>query len=388
MSGARRRTITGTGTGASPRMAAAAENGFAHAVTEKTQGAGVHAAAAKKRDKVLKIALMAAGIFFILAIFVYRYRGTISDTIPISIPSYVKSGTPVVPLEYSTVAGYFKQDDARTQEWVFDFQQENFGLITEQFSGDDDQTPWQRFASWVDEMNRGATDGESFRVLFIGRAVESKHNVASGKYGPADFDNFKSKHPGDAQFNWTDPQITVRGKVQTERNFAFMSTQLAEQKMPGPQSYYVSPLARTLDTAEKNFAALDLPLDRPFRPVIKEDLRETHGIRMCDKRSSATWIQEHFPSFIMEEGFTYDDDRWNPDTRETEEQHTARTHRFLDAMFASDASTWISLTCHAGTSKTLWTVLGHRPWPLKMGEIVPVLVRARPYRETTETNES
>ena len=365
-----------------------AENGFAASpIEEEKRGGGVYAdAAAQKRERVLKYALVAGGVFFVLAILVYHYRGTITYNLPL--PAHGDASVPAIPLDYSTVAGYFKQDDARTQEWVFDFHQENFGLITDQFSGDGSQAPWQRFARWVDKMNGDATDGESFRVLFIGRAVESKHNVASGKYGSTDFDNFKSKHPGDAQFNWTDPQITVRGRVQTEVNHGFMSTQLTQQKMPAPQSYYVSPLARTLDTAEKIFGGLDLPFDRQFRPIVKEDLRETHGVRMCDKRSSATWIREHFPGFTLEQGFPFDDERWNPDLRETEEEHTARTQRFLDAIFASDPNTWISLTCHAGTSKTLMTVLNHRPWPLKMGEIVPVLVRARPHREEEQEGRS
>ena len=341
---------------------------------------GISPGAAARRDRTLKVCLWAAGVFFLLATVVYHYRGTIEA----NIPAYAgQAHEPAPPLDYGTVAGYFQQDDARTQDWVFDFSRSNFGLMTESLSGDDGKTSWQRFDDFVKKMNRDASGGESFRVLFIGRAAESKHNVASGKYGTADFDSFRSKLPGDAQFNWTDPQITTRGRVQTERNNAFMRSQLVTQKMPAPQSYYVSPLARTLDTAKKTFSPLDLPADRPFHPVVKEDLRETHGIRMCDKRSSSTWIHENFPDFALEEGFPNDDMRWNPDVRETEEEHGARTRRFLDAIFDQDKSTYISFTCHAGTIKTLLDIIGHRRWPMKMGEMMPVLVRATPQTKKT-----
>ncbi|KAL9053662.1 MAG: hypothetical protein Q9162_004613 [Coniocarpon cinnabarinum] len=330
---------------------------------------------AARRDRTLKFSLWAAGIFFILATFVYYNRGTIEA----NMPGYIHSGPePAPPLEYSLVAGYFQQDDTRTQDWVFDFTQSNFGLVTESLGNGASMTPWQSFDEFLSSLNKNANKGETFRLLFIGRAAESKHNVASGKYGPPDFDNFKSRHPGDAQFNWTDPQITTRGKVQTERNNAFMAQQLSEQKMPAPQSYYVSPLARTLDTAKKTFSTLDLPLDRPFRPVVKEDLRETHGIRMCDKRSSKTWISENFPNYRIEDGFPDDDLRWDANWRETPDDHRARTWRFMNEVFENDKSTYISFTAHIGSIRTIMEIVGHRDWPIKMGEMMPMLIRARP----------
>ena len=330
---------------------------------------------AARRDKTLKLCLWAAGIFFILATFVYHYRGTIEA----NIPAYIAGGVePSPPLEYSTVAGYFQQADVRTQDWVFDFTEQNFGLITEHFSSGDDKTPWELFDDFLARINSDSNNQESFRVLYIGRAAESKHNVASGKYGAPDFDNFKSRHPGDAQFNWTDPQITTRGKVQTERNAAFMAKQLTEHKMPAPQVYYVSPLARTLTTARNTFESLNLPAGRRFHPIVKEDLRETHGVRMCDKRSSKTWISDNFPNFEIEQGFPDDDWRWDSNFREPIEGHTARTRRLLDWMFDTDKSTYISITAHAGTIRTILDIVGHRPWPMKMGEMMPILVRARP----------
>ena len=43
-----------------------------------------------------------------------------------------------------------------------------------------------------------------------------------------------------------------------------------KDKIPSPQSYYVSPLNRCLATASITFKDLGLPHTEPFRPVIKE----------------------------------------------------------------------------------------------------------------------
>lgn len=43
-----------------------------------------------------------------------------------------------------------------------------------------------------------------------------------------------------------------------------------QQRIPAPQSYYVSPLNRCLKTAQITFSGLGMPGTSPFRPVIKE----------------------------------------------------------------------------------------------------------------------
>ena len=57
---------------------------------------------------------------------------------------------------------------------------------------------------------------------------------------------------------------------QAEVAHNFWERELAEQKIPAPETYYVSPLDRALATANITFSGLDLPPKRPFRPEVKE----------------------------------------------------------------------------------------------------------------------
>lgn len=74
---------------------------------------------------------------------------------------------------------------------------------------------------------------------------------------------------GDANITWVDTNLTETGIRQAQKANGAWKTQIA-QGIPFPQSYYVSPLRRCLDTAGIMFEGLDMPLVRPFRPVVKE----------------------------------------------------------------------------------------------------------------------
>jgi hypothetical protein len=136
---------------------------------------------------------------------------------------------------------------------------------------------------------------------------------------------------------------------------------------------------RCLQTCDLTFGPLisHFPAEHPFRPVIKELGRETLGIHTCDKRSPATYIKEHFPDFKLEPGFSEEDKLWRADKRESDSAHDVRTTQLLDDIFTSDTKTVISLTSHSGAVASLLRVIGHRPFQLKPGGAMPVLVRVK-----------
>ncbi len=76
--------------------------------------------------------------------------------------------------------------------------------------------------------------------------------------------------PGNGTVNWTDAQLTPVGIEQAKIAYNFWKSGIKEQQIPAPESYYVSPLYRCLATADITFSDLELPPDRPFRPIIKE----------------------------------------------------------------------------------------------------------------------
>lgn len=218
--------------------------------------------------------------------------------------------------------------------------------------------------------------GTHYKVIFNGRHGEGAHNVAEAYYGTEAWDDYWSKLDGNGTLFWSDAHLTEVGMEQALEAHAFYGEQLAWAGTPAPQSYYVSPLFRCLQTANATFSGLELPEDRPFKPIIKEMLREVMGEHTCDRRSNRTTIHEAFPKWTIEANFSEADELWQPDHRETHAEHDKRTASLLDDIFSHDASTFVSLTSHSGAIASLLRVTGHREFRLPTGALLPLLVKA------------
>lgn len=48
----------------------------------------------------------------------------------------------------------------------------------------------------------------------------------------------------------------------------------------------------------------------------------------------------------------------------------------LDAIFSHDAAEFVSVTAHSGAITSILSVVGHRPFRLATGAVLPVFVRA------------
>lgn len=175
---------------------------------------------------------------------------------------------------------------------------------------------------------------------------------------------------------WADAELTDTGIQQAETANNFWRSALNNSGISPPETYYVSPLNRCLETARVTFSGLDLPKSQPFIPTIKELLREGIGIHTCDRRSSRYWIASHYPDWPIEEGFVEDDQLWLADLRESDSAHVVRMKALLDDVFAHDNSTWISLTSHSGSIRAILAALGHQQFSLATGAIIPVFVKA------------
>ena len=210
----------------------------------------------------------------------------------------------------------------------------------------------------------------------MGRHGEGFHNVGEAFYGTKAWDDYWSKLDGNGTIFWSDAHLTELGKAQALAGRAFLGAQFAWAKMPSPESHYVSPLYRCLQTADLAFSGLKLPADHPFKPVVKESLREVMGEHTCDRRSNRTYIHEEYPSWVIEAGFKEKDELWQPDHRETHEEHDARTLELLRDIFAHDQNVYLSFTSHSGAIASHLRVVGHREFPLPTGGMIPVLVKA------------
>ncbi|KAF7588729.1 hypothetical protein BBP40_005290 [Aspergillus hancockii] len=283
-------------------------------------------------------------------------------------------------LKFSTVTGYFLQDDPSTDPKKFDYVASNFGIIPRSYDSDSEfdpdgrKTQWERFEHHLHKLNSDSSSETTYRLLFLGRHGEGIHNVAERRYGTELWDCHWSLLDGDETGNWVDARLTEVGINQAKTANKAWKKQL-EDKIPHPQAYYVSPLNRCLATASLTFEGLGLPHTDPFRPLIKELVRETLGLHTCDMRSSKTAIEKEYPLFRFEDGFAEEDPLYLSDLRESDTARDKRLRELLVDVFEHDDSTVISFTAHSGAITSILEVVGHRRFMLVTGGVIPVLVR-------------
>ncbi|EMF15077.1 phosphoglycerate mutase-like protein [Sphaerulina musiva SO2202] len=294
-------------------------------------------------------------------------------------------------INYTTVPGYFLQDDPTTNASTFNYTLTNFGLINRTYETTNNLaeslTQWQQFKQHVEAMNAAAPPNTVYKVLFMGRHGEGYHNVAESAFGTPAWNCYYAQLPGNGTLFWEDAQLTHTGIFQAEIAHNFWKNRIRIEKIPFPRSFYTSPLQRCLATANITFGDLSdlLSLDSPssssssssvFQPTIKDLLREKISIHTCDHRNStATSLLQIYPHFLLEPGFSEFDHLWNGLTAESDTAHSIRMQNFLDDIFSHDEHTWISLTSHSGTIAAILRVIGHQGFRLATGGVLPVLVR-------------
>lgn len=186
---------------------------------------------------------------------------------------------------------------------------------------------------------------------------------------------------GNGTATWDDASLTEAGITQALAAHDFWQTRINEQRIHTPDTFYVSPLTRTLQTANLTFTNLTLPKhSAPFTPLIKELFREGITIHTCDHRRSKTYIASLFPDWPIEPGFTEKDELWNGVTAETRSAQDDRSRQALSEVFftgdSSKEASFVSVTSHSGEIASLLRVVGHRAFGLRTGAVLPVLVRA------------
>lgn len=133
--------------------------------------------------------------------------------------------------------------------------------------------------------------------------------------------------------------------------------------IPVPERLYSSPLSRAVHTAVISFTdiifesssptanpiatikevsqthlflfpKIDRPKEKTRILLLFQKLREHNGVSLCDKRSPLSHIVKNYPQFIVEEGFTEEDELWRPDHRENDDELVLRLREALDEIFS------------------------------------------------------
>ncbi|BDD60119.1 hypothetical protein MPDQ_001948 [Monascus purpureus] len=289
---------------------------------------------------------------------------------------------------FTTVPGYFLPDLEETDPGKFDYDSTNFGLIDRTYPSDKDFDPitlpqttqWERFEHHVRKLNADAKVSSppvSYKVLFLARHGEGYHNVAERYYGREAWDSYWSLQPGNDKWTWFDAKLTPTGTDQALTARKAWKKHLETNRIPAPESYYVSPLMRCLQTARLTFEGIGVAGTKPFTPVVKENIRETLGMHTCDARSPKSVIEAAYPTYVFEEGFSDADPDpfFDPARRESNSERNARVRGALVDIFSRDENVFVSVTVHSGVITSFLEVIGHRPFQVMTGGVVAVLVK-------------
>jgi broad specificity phosphatase PhoE len=146
--------------------------------------------------------------------------------------------------------------------------------------------------------------------------------------------------------------------------------------VPLPGTIYTSPLARSLETTRLAFADVMEDHGAHFQPVVKELLRERLTNHTCDRRSTLSWIKEHYPNYIVEPAFSEDDLLWSSTREEAAEEHLTRKQRLLEDIFENDSNTFVELTTHSYAVSAILEAVGMPRFRVSEGSSVVLLVKA------------
>ncbi|GMG20329.1 unnamed protein product [Ambrosiozyma monospora] len=284
---------------------------------------------------------------------------TLSTTV-----SAFKAGASGHAAKYSIVPGFFKQSDNNTNVKTFDYH-DNLGL--------NDNLTWSEFKQQIEDLNANAELGVSYKVLYYGRHAEGWHNVANDFYGDA-FECYYGQFDGDGNMTWgPDPNLTPKGIEQAKNNSVLIKS-LIKDDFPLPQAFYSSPFTRCADTL--NYTWYDIALATGYaRPVIKEVLREVIGFGTPDLRRDRAYLEERYPDFDFEANFQFNDTLYTPDWSETYAGLKWRGRFFLDDIFTTEESTFISATAHGGIGIGIMSAAGHRPLVMSTASILPMVIK-------------
>ncbi|GAA94179.1 uncharacterized protein L969DRAFT_93560 [Mixia osmundae IAM 14324] len=282
----------------------------------------------------------------------------------------IPPGKLLQPTEYEALTGYFAQSEKTTDDRSFRVYHNGtrFGLKLDS---------WAALHARVTELNAAASPDESYKLIFAARHGEGYHNVAEMHVGKNAWDCYWSMENGNQSMTWgPDALLTPRGLQQAAEAHRAWQREL-KAGAPLPQLFYSSPLSRAASTLKITWTDIVIGPKAPTEqtPIFKEQWRETIGLHTCDRRNTKRWIEERY-DFDFEEGFKEKDELWTRFEQETSRQQQIRIKAALDALFATESSPVVSITCHSGVITALLKVVKHRPFPMAPGAMIPLLIKA------------
>jgi broad specificity phosphatase PhoE len=159
-----------------------------------------------------------------------------------------------------------------------------------------------------------------------------------------------------------------------EANSFWKSTAVTE-KVPFPQIHYVSPMTRTMQTANYTWSDNQgLGASKGF--FVKEALREAMYSCTCSERHPKSTIRERFPQYNVDADMSEPDNLWKPRESEPRSSMRVRAQEFLTTVF-SGSETFISATSHGVIISVILEQAGYpnSGFPMGTAQNIPLLVK-------------
>jgi broad specificity phosphatase PhoE len=252
--------------------------------------------------------------------------------------------------------------------------------------------PWVRLAQYLSNLNLNASEGTAYKVIFLTRHGFGYHNACMSRVGEEAWNvsvrccsdghwlMYDQRHwshlDDDGEHSLRDAHLHPEGIKQAEELGRVWAAAVADDLVPCPATVYTSPLARALETTRLVFAPTFKLQERELRPVVKEALRERLTDHTCDQRSRRKWIVETYPNYVIEQGFSEEDELWAADKYETDAEHVSRKQAALEDIFEGDKHLFIAITCHDMAIGAILAVLGLARFKVREGSTIAMLVKA------------
>ncbi|KAF2672311.1 phosphoglycerate mutase family protein [Microthyrium microscopicum] len=276
--------------------------------------------------------------------------------------------------------GLFVQEYPSVNANPPDFADDYLGLLKRSYETDQIHDPtsstaeWDRFAYYVQHLNQISGSSEQYKVLYLGRHGEGYHNIAPKLFDQECFRCYWQTQEGSGNITWADASLTLTGVQQAERARDFWTTATDMDKIPAPEKFYSSSLARCLQTSNITFAGL--PALGSKKIIVDERIREIMDGCSCNWRRAKSELQPLFPLHSYPADMPEQDAMYKPGMSESEQAFTVRVTDFLNSVWQS-SETYVSVTAHAGTIHAILRIAGHpNPnFPMATGQVIPILVK-------------
>ncbi|QPG76511.1 hypothetical protein FOA43_003900 [Brettanomyces nanus] len=295
-----------------------------------------------------------------------------------------RTGKLLRPWHFEDVPGFFKQSNPNTDDSTFDLIGERFGL---------ELKSWQEVIYKVNELNKNAKANEQYKLVFCGRHGQGNHNAAVSIFGLKEWDEKWACTTGTTLADGTrmvwgpDPKLTDLGRQQVSEIHEALLKEL-KQGLPLPTKFYSSPFTRAASTLVITWKGISVCRDgddesqlvskKRYHPLVMENLRETIGKHLCDKRGTKSDFIKNLRvwGFKFEPGFPEEDVLFKDDWRESVLEQCLRADLALQEIFEDPPKDEVIYTAsHGGEIRSFITAIGHRPFSIPTAGFIPLLIK-------------